>query len=75
MHEPASPRVVHGVHCEHIRHKAMYVMSVPNPDVLRFYDRYDSASYWCAGTASAFGPDGRPVRPDCCQDGRGCCSH
>ncbi len=53
----------------------MYVMSVPNTDVLRFYDKYDGAAYWCLETASAFGPDGHPVRPDCCGSDRGCCSH
>ena len=75
MHEPMSPRVQPGVHCQHIRHKAMYVMSAPNPDVLKFYDKYDSAAYWCAETAGAFGPDGHPVRPDCCVGHRACCSH
>jgi hypothetical protein len=53
----------------------MFVMTVPNPDVLQFYDRYDSAAYWCAETTTAFGPDGQPARPDCCGDHRGCCSH
>ena len=51
----------------------MYVMSVPNAKALEFYDSYDSAAYWCAETTSAFGPDGHPVRPDCCVHGRGCC--
>jgi len=58
MHHPDTPNVVHGVHCEHIRHKAMYVMSVPNPQALRFFDPYDTASYWCAETSTAFGPMG-----------------
>jgi hypothetical protein len=53
----------------------MYVMSVPNAEALKFYDSYESASYWCAETTSAFGPDGHPVRPDCCVLGRGCCKH
>jgi hypothetical protein len=75
MHHPDSPNVVPGVHCEHIRHKAMYVMSVPNAEALKFYDSYESASYWCAETTSAFGPDGHPVRPDCCVLGRDCCKH
>lgn len=73
MHHPDSPNVVHGIQCENIRHKAMYVMSVPNPMALRFYDPYDTASYWCSETSSAFGPDGQPVRPDCCVQGRACC--
>jgi hypothetical protein len=53
----------------------MYVMSVPNAEALKFYDSYESASYWCSETTSAFGPDGHPVRPDCCVLGRGCCKH
>jgi len=36
-------------------------MSVPNPQALRFFDPYDTASYWCAETSTAFGPDGQPV--------------
>lgn len=75
MLHPDSPAVVPGVQCEHIRHKAMYVMSVDNPQALRFFDPYDSASYWCQETSHAFGPDGHPVRPDCCVGGRGCCRH
>ncbi len=76
MDDQHSPqRVIPGVHCGHIRHKAMYVMSVPNPRALTFYDAYDTAAYWCTETSSAFGPDGEPVRPDCCVSGRGCCRH
>lgn len=75
MHEPHNPRVAPGVHCQHIRHKAMFVMSAPNARALDFYDRYDSAAYWCAETGQALGPDSHPVRPDCCNDERGCCRH
>ena len=75
MHHPDSPTVIPGVHCEHIRHKSMYIMSVPNPTALRFFDPYDTASYWCSETSSGFGPDGQPVRPDCCDSSRGCCRH
>ena len=80
MHDPmrrdaTSPKTTPGVHCQHIRHKAMFVMSQLNPAALAFYDPYDSASYWCGETSSAFGPDGHPVRPDCCMGDRSCCSH
>lgn len=75
MHELESLKVIPGVHCAHIRHKAMYVLTVPNPDVSAFYDPYDCGAYWCAQTASAFGPDGHPVRPDCCESHRACCRH
>lgn len=73
QHNP--PRVIPGVHCGHIRHKAMFILSVPNPRAKDFYDEYDTASYWCAETCSAFGPDGHPVRPDQCTHERGCCRH
>jgi hypothetical protein len=73
--DPALAKTTRGVHCQHIRHKAMFVMSQPNPAAFRFFDPYDSAAYWCGETASAFGPDGHAVRPDCCSGDRGCCSH
>jgi len=53
----------------------MYVMSVADPDEFKFYDPYDAAAYWCVETASGFGPDGKPVRPDCCSGERDCCKH
>jgi hypothetical protein len=53
----------------------MYVLSVPNPGDEQFYDSYDSGAYWCIKTATGFGPDGHPVRPDCCQGERDCCHH
>jgi hypothetical protein len=74
-HDPTSPKLVAGVHCQHIRHKGMFVMSEPNPEALKFYDECDSAAYWCGETGSSFGPDGHPVRPDCCAGERCCCSH
>ena len=61
MLHPDSPAVVPGVHCEHIRHKSMYVMTVDNSRALQFFDPYDSASYWCQETSHAFGPDGRGI--------------
>jgi hypothetical protein len=75
MHDLASHKVQFGVHCLHLRHKGMYVMSVQDPDEGKFYDPYDSAAYWCIQTLSGFGPDGHPVRPDCCGGNRDCCQH
>ncbi len=75
MEELHSTKVDFGVHCLKIRHKAMYVNSVPNPGEDLFFDRYDAAAYWCSETQTGFGPDGQPVRPDVCQGGRGCCQH
>ena len=72
--KPASPLVTEH-HCDHLRHKGMYVISAPDPDEFTFYDRYDATAYWCTETQTGFGPDGRPVRPDVCQSGRGCCAH
>jgi hypothetical protein len=75
MEELSSRKIDFSVHCLHIRHKDMYVLSVPNPGDDQFYDAYDSAAYWCIKTQTNFGPDGHPVRPDCCRDERGCCAH
>lgn len=73
MHDLTSPKVTSGVHCLHLRHKGMYVTGVADADEFRFYDPYDAAAYWCTQTARAFGPDGQPVRPDCCRGDRVCC--
>ena len=51
----------------------MYTAEFPNPGEGKFFDTYDAAAYWCAETATGFGPDGQPVRPDVCQGERGCC--
>ena len=76
MEHLISPKVTPGVHCLSLRHKGMYVMSVPYPDESKFYDTsYDSTAYWCGETQCGFGPDGQPVRPDVCQSERGCCQH
>jgi hypothetical protein len=71
---PASP-LVNESHCEHLRHKGMYVLAVPDPDEARFYDRYDATAYWCTRTQQALGPDGRRAHADACRGGRECCSH
>jgi hypothetical protein len=51
----------------------MYVGSIVDPAESTFYDSYEAAAYWCVDTQGGFGPDGRPVRPDVCRGGRGCC--
>jgi hypothetical protein len=76
MHHLTSPKLTPGVHCLNLRHKGMYVMSIPDPEEFLYYDKYEGTSYWCAETADGCGPDGQPVRPDCCSGtDRGCCKH
>ncbi len=72
--KPSSP-LVNEVHCSNLRHKGMYVMSVPDPDEFKFYDPYDATAYWCIRTQKALGPDGKSVHPSTCQHAgtRGCC--
>jgi hypothetical protein len=75
MNHLTSPKVTDGVHCLHLRHKGMYVTSVPDPDESKFYDTYDSTAYWCGETQRGFGPDGLPVTADACKGDRDCCKH
>ena len=75
MDHLTSPKLTPGVHCLNIRHKGMFVTSGPDPDEFTFYDKYDSTAYWCVETQRGFGPDGAPVRPDCCAGERDCCKH
>ena len=75
MDHLTSPKLTPGVHCLNIRHKGMFVTSGPDPDEFTFYDKYDSTAYWCVETQRGFGPDGAPVRPDCCGAERDCCKH
>jgi len=76
MNHLTSPKLTPGLHCLNIRHKGMFVLSMPDPDESKFYDTsYDSTHYWCLETATGFGPDGQPVRPDACTGERGCCRH
>jgi hypothetical protein len=70
-----SPKLEPGVHCLNIRHKGMYVMSAPDPDEFKFYDKYENTAYWCCETAGGFGPDGKPVSPESCAGERTCCKH
>ena len=67
---PASPLV--GAHnCHHLRHKGMYVLSVPEPT--QFHDAYDATAFWCIKTQKPIGPDGGRVHADLCRAGRECC--
>jgi hypothetical protein len=67
---PASPLV--GAHnCHQLRHKGMYVLSVPEPT--QFHDPYDATVFWCIKTQKAIGPDGGRVHADLCRAGRDCC--
>ena len=76
MNDPMSTSRPASEHtCTYLRHKGMYVMSVPDPDEHRFYDAYDGTVYWCALTQKSLGPDNQPVHADACQQGRGCCEH
>jgi hypothetical protein len=71
-----SRRIQFGVHCLHIRHKGMYVSPVdPEMDDDQYNELFDSGCHWCAATQTSFGPDGHPVRPELCLDGRACCEH
>lgn len=72
--KPSSP-LVNEQHCGNLRHKGMYVMSEPDPDEFKFYDRYDATAYWCTCTQKALGPDGQSVHPSTCRHdgGRSCC--
>jgi len=71
---PASPLVT-ASHCANLRHKGMYVMSMPDPGALAHHDPYDATAYWCTETARGLGPDGQPVHADRCRGDRDCCQH
>ena len=73
MDHLTSPKLTPGVHCLSLRHKGMYVTSVPDPEESKFYDKYDGTWYWCGETQIGYGPDGQPVGPQDCKNGRGCC--
>jgi hypothetical protein len=72
--KPASP-LVQTHHCDHLRHKGMYVLTVVDPDEHTFYDPYDATAYWCTKTMRGLGPDGKAVHRDHCQGSRDCCEH
>jgi hypothetical protein len=74
-HPKPTSRFVNEHHCEHLRHKGMYVLTVVDQDEHTFYDPYDATAYWCIRTQKALGPDGRRAHADDCRPGRECCKH
>ena len=74
MNHPAlASRLVGLTNCHHLRHKGMYVLSVPEPT--DFHDPFDATAYWCTKTQKPLGPDGGTAHADTCKGGRECCSH
>jgi hypothetical protein len=75
-HPTPTSRLVGTEHCTHLRHKGMYVTSVPDPGEAAFCGTYDATAYWCTCTMKGLGPDGQPVHADRCgaHSGRPCCS-
>ena len=74
MNHPAlASRLVGLTNCQHLRHKGMYVLSVPEPT--DFHDSFDATAYWCTKTQKPLGPDGGAAHADTCKGGRECCSH
>ncbi len=71
-HPTPSSNLVSADNCQHLRHKGMYVLSVPEPT--DFHDAYDATAYWCTRTQKPIGPDGGLARADTCKRGRECCS-
>jgi hypothetical protein len=73
---PESRLVSPAVHCAHLRHKGMYVLSTPDPDEQRFCGNYEATAYWCTCTQKPLGPDGNIVHPGQCVSGNGrsCCA-
>jgi hypothetical protein len=71
--KPSSP-LVNEHHCGNLRHKGMYVMTVPDPDEFKFYDKYDATHYWCTRTQRRSGRMGHRCIPHCTHAaGRPCC--
>jgi hypothetical protein len=74
-HPKPTSRLVTLSHCEHLRHKGMYVFSAPDPEEFKYYPDVDSTVYWCLKTMKPIGPDEQPVRADRCNESRECCKH
>jgi hypothetical protein len=72
---PESRLVSPEVHCAHLRHKGMYVLSTPDPGEQQHAGTWDATAYWCTQTQKAMGPDGSAANASCCVagNGRGCC--
>lgn len=74
-HPTLASRHVTPMHCSHLRHKGMYIVTDVTPDPNGFVDHIEATSFWCVCTQKAFGPDGLPVTLEDCAAGRGCCDH
>ena len=74
-HPPLTSHSVTAAQCQSLRHKGMYVLSVPDPGEREHCGTYDATAYWCTRTMKALGPDGQPVHRDACERGAGraCC--
>jgi hypothetical protein len=54
----------------------MYCEADSHPGEMALYrDPIEATAFWCACTQKNFGPDGVPVNPELCANGRGCCEH
>jgi hypothetical protein len=56
--------------CARLRSKKFYFLRTPPREVSDILD--GSGRCWCQRTMDALGPDGRPVDPEDCQNGRRC---
>lgn len=68
-------RLVNLSHCEHLRHKGMYVYSEPDPEEFKYYPEHDATVFWCLKTMKPIGPDEQPAHADRCNERRECCKH
>ena len=69
-HPTPSSRLVNGTHCEHLRHKGMYVYTDGSG---QDHSDYDNTIYWCLKSMKSFGPDDDMVdRQACCDAARSC---
>ena len=62
------------VTCLHLRHKLMYV-DARHMQRGMVDDSSDTRVFWCSKTQDCLGPDGEPVSPGDCSQGRQCYCH
>ena len=53
--------------CPKLRSKEMYYEQPGQEE-----EDFSSGLFWCMKTNETFGPDGRPIGKEECQEGRGC---
>jgi hypothetical protein len=76
-HPTPTSRLTTASTCLHLRHKGMYVTSLPDPDdAVHCGGSYRATAFWCTCTMKGLGPDGQPVNPEACCNGTGreCCA-